>query len=171
MFKVNLMDLDREGSMDFQRRIPTDHALWEGTDLTPKSQVSVALTITATPTGQVVARGSISATLARPCRRCLKAVDPAVEEGLELVWAVPDTLDARDDDGEIRTLDPRSGELDLGPALREELVLAAPTWVVCDESCRGLCPVCGVNRNVEECECSLEEPDPRWDALRALKND
>ena len=34
--------------------------------------------------------------------------------------------------------------------------------------CAGLCPNCGVDRNVESCSCETESSDPRWDALREL---
>lgn len=172
MFRVSLLDLDRAGNLDFEREIPLDHSLWEGSGVAPAGPVRVRLRITATPTGQVVARGELRARMDRQCRRCLATVDPVVEERVEMVWSVPDQLrDVDADDGEIRTLDPGSGELDLGPALREELILAAPVWVLCEESCRGLCPACGANWNETECECSFEEPDPRWDALRALKHE
>jgi len=170
--RVNLTDLDREGRLEFHRDVPADDPLWQGTDLTLKTGVEVRLDVRATPTGQVLARGILRTTMDRPCRRCLEPVDPEVEEWLELVWSVPDALDSSDeDDGEIRTLDLGSGELDLGPVLREELILAAPAWVVCREDCRGLCPVCGGNLNETECGCSLQEPDPRWDALRDLRNE
>jgi uncharacterized protein len=174
MFRVNLLDLDRRGEVRLDRDVPADDPLWEGTELPLKSPVEVRLSVSATPTGQVVARGTIRAILDRPCRRCLEPVEPVVEEEVALVWAVPDSLGDdgdEDEDGETRVLEEGAGELDLGPALREELLLAAPMWVLCRDDCRGLCPVCGTNRNVEGCDCSLEEPDPRWDALRALKHD
>jgi uncharacterized protein len=174
MFRVNLPELDRKGEVRVDRDVPADDPLWESTGLSLKDPVEIRLSVSATPTGQVVARGTLRARLERACRRCLEPVDPVVTEELALVWAVPDSLGddgTEDDDGETRLLDPGEAELDLGPALREELLLAAPLWVLCREDCRGLCPLCGVNRNDEECECSLEEQDPRWDALRALKHD
>lgn len=172
MFRVSFLDLDRQGTVGFEREVPADDPLWEGTELKLGSHVEVRLQIAATPAGQVVARGTLRTVLERVCRRCLEPVRPEVDERLELVWSAPDQLDAQDEgDGEIRTLDAGSSELDLGSALREELVLAAPEWVLCREDCRGLCPVCGANRNETECECSVDEPDPRWDVLRELDNE
>lgn len=174
MFRVNLLELDRKGEVRLERDVPADDPLWDGTDPSLKAPVEVRLSVTSTPTGQVVARGTLRAKLERACRRCLEPVDPVVEEELALVWSVPDTLGDEgtdEDDGETRLLEPGVAELDLGPALREEFLLAAPLWVLCRDDCKGLCPVCGVNRNEEECECSVEEQDPRWDALRALRND
>ena len=66
----------------------------------------------------------------------------------------------------------RARELDLGEAIREELILDLDPFVLCDPECKGLCPKCGVNRNQQTCECVDEELDPRWDVLRrALKNE
>jgi uncharacterized protein len=121
---------------------------------------------------QVVVRVETAGMLARECRRCLEPVRTPVKESFTLVWAPRDELaPGQEDEGEIRPLDRRSDGLDLGEALREELVLSVDRWVECREACEGLCPLCGVNRNRETCDCSLDEPDPRWDALRALKNE
>ena len=62
-------------------------------------------------------------------------------------------------------------EVDLAEPIREEVILAAPTYVVCHPNCRGLCARCGADLNETTCECAVEEPDPRWDVLRALKSE
>lgn len=172
MFRVNLTDLDRQGSTEVEGRIPPDDPLWKDSDaVSLEDPVEVRLVLTATPTGQVIARGTLEATLTRSCRRCLTDVDVSIREDLNLVWSVPDELDAEADDGEIRTLDPATNELDLRDAIREEFLLAVPRFVECGPDCSGLCPQCGINRNHETCDCTLKEPDPRWDALRALTNE
>ena len=56
----------------------------------------------------------------------------------------------------------------LGPALREELILRVPDYVVCSESCRGLCPSCGVNLNETTCECVPEAESSPWSVLLPL---
>lgn len=47
-------------------------------------------------------------------------------------------------------------ELDFGPVMLEILALAWPMQPRCSEECRGLCPVCGNDRNVEMCSCETE---------------
>ena len=94
-----------------------------------------------------------------------------MEQPLEFLWwpSPPEAGDpGAQDNGEVRLLEPNAAEIDVGEALREELVLTAPAYVVCSEECRGLCPHCGMNLNETTCECATDEPDPRWDALRAL---
>ena len=42
-------------------------------------------------------------------------------------------------------------DLDLLPFLTEAFVTEMPYTVLCEEGCKGLCPVCGADRNVEDC--------------------
>lgn len=44
-------------------------------------------------------------------------------------------------------------QIDLLPALRESLILATPPYPLCQESCAGLCQVCGANLNEGLCGC------------------
>ena len=167
MFTVNLIDLDRSGPIQFHRFVPMDHALWEGADLELSGPVEVDLLVTATATGQVLADGRLRAPIRRRCRRCLEPVELVLDEALSLVWEIKDELE-EEDDGEIRPLDPVGNQLDMQAAIREELILLAPAYVVCGAECRGLCPICGIDRNKQECDCTHDEPDPRWNALRDL---
>ena len=62
-----------------------------------------------------------------------------------------------------RTRDPdvvtfKGGELDLSSELRDELVLAVPLNPLCDDGCRGLCPLCGNNRNLVPCKHAAATP-------------
>ncbi len=41
---------------------------------------------------------------------------------------------------------------------------------LCSDECRGLCPICGVDLNKEECRCTNEKIDPRFEALKKLLN-
>ncbi len=59
--------------------------------------------------------------------------------------------------------------IDLGPAVHDALALELPLAPLCRESCAGLCPTCGVDRNHARCSCRVERGDPRWAALDALK--
>ena len=43
--------------------------------------------------------------------------------------------------------------------------------ILCAEDCKGLCPICGANLNIEECGCERDETDPRWAPLNELLND
>ena len=59
--------------------------------------------------------------------------------------------------------------IDLGPALREQVILALPPSPVCAEECKGLCALCGQDKNARECGCKEDNLDPRWAALKAVQ--
>ena len=44
------------------------------------------------------------------------------------------------------------------PLCRDELVLAVPLNPLCDDGCRGLCPLCGNNRNLVPCKHAAATP-------------
>ena len=58
----------------------------------------------------------------------------------------------------------------LEDAVREQVLLALPLKVICREDCRGLCPHCGKNLNTERCSCAEPVEDPRWSALKEIRN-
>lgn len=64
----------------------------------------------------------------------------------------------------------RGETIDLGEVVREQLYLALPMKPLCTEDCKGLCPVCGANRNRETCACQNEWVDPRMAALAEWKS-
>ena len=171
MLRISLRDLRRAGRLRIEDSIPGDNPLWAGTDLVFGGPVRADVTVTHAASGQVLASGHVEAPLVQECRRCLQVVDRTLKQPLELFWSTADELSHDSEgDSEFRVLDPGAETIELGEVIREELALAAPKYPVCDEDCRGLCSRCGTNLNVEECDCVTDEPDPRWDALRALNN-
>jgi len=52
--------------------------------------------------------------------------------------------------------------------LREFVLLTLPMQRVCSEDCKGICPECGLNRNLKECACHGAKADDRWAALKHL---
>lgn len=48
-------------------------------------------------------------------------------------------------------------ELLLDKMILDEISLELPVRFLCSESCKGLCPVCGKNRNLEDCGCDAKE--------------
>ena len=58
--------------------------------------------------------------------------------------------------------------IDLGPLVRDAVVLELPMAPLCREDCAGLCPQCGANRNEGDCGC-VAPRDPRWANLDVLR--
>jgi uncharacterized protein len=57
---------------------------------------------------------------------------------------------------------------DVTAVVRQTVALAVPMKPVCIESCKGLCPKCGANRNISLCDCKEDEIDERWEGLAGL---
>jgi uncharacterized protein len=169
MLKVDLGRLDREGTVLVVAQVPADDALWHDSGIVWDGPVDMRLKASYAGTGQVVVRGRVKGTLAQECRRCLRPVAGKFDEEVTLVFDADATAE-EDDGGEAFVFDPLSGNLDLSEAVRGEVILAMNPYVVCEPECRGLCPRCGANLNEGACGCTAEEQDPRWEALRALKD-
>jgi uncharacterized protein len=96
----------------------------------------------------------------------LTDVTAAAADDVHLLFVEADTEGA--DDPDVYVVDPRSIELDLRPAVREQWLLAVPAFVQCRDDCKGLCPTCGTDLNAGECDCA-PAIDSRWDALRKVR--
>jgi len=45
----------------------------------------------------------------------------------------------------------------LNDFVREEIIIKTPMKPLCDENCKGICPICGSNRNENSCDCEIKE--------------
>ncbi len=128
-------------------------------------EVPVRLDIAAMTTGWSL-RLRAHVELHGPCSRCLDDASMQFEidareihdEGAEDPDLQCDFIDADE-------------QLDVSAWLQDAVGLEFPTRVLCRETCKGLCPNCGVNWNEQSCDCSTEQADSRWDKLRELKLD
>ncbi len=128
--------------------------------------------------------GSTAVDLAAPCGRCLapSRVKVPVDFHLSLVPA-EETEEAGakgGEDGEEHaegSFTPeqvdeetyRGKVIELDPLVEEQIALAVPEYPVCQEGCKGLCPVCGQNQNEKACGCDRHVPDPRWAGLEKFR--
>lgn len=164
MLQVDLRELSR-GPIDTRAEVAPTDPMFEGLDLSLAGPVLVGGRLQATGEGRYYWHGTVQATVQAQCRRCLVPV--AVPVRAEVGALFTHESDALEDP-ESYALPPHATEVDLRPAVREELALAVPRYVVCREECRGLCPHCGQDLNAGPCGCA-SEPDPRWRALADLK--
>lgn len=170
MLTVDLVRLEREGTLRLRAEIPPDHALLEGMRFRVAKSVAIDLTATVAGSGELVVRGSASISLSGECKRCLSEVTLPVKESVTVVFAPVDEL-GDDDQGDVRPLSASAVELDLAPSLREELLLSLPQWLLCSGKCKGFCSGCGVDLNQEDCQCPGPEIDPRWAGLKVSNNE
>lgn len=122
--------------------------------------------------GEVRIRGQIAVQMQSECDRCLGPADYAIDSRFDLFYRPAPSLSREEevaiDEAEAEIGFYQGGGLELEDILREQVLLMLPMQRVCREDCRGICPVCGANRNETACDCHVETPDDRWSALRNL---
>lgn len=119
---------------------------------------------------EIRVRGHISGALEAACDRCLEQTRVPVELDFDLPYRPMEEI-AREEEVEVGedelTVGFFSGDgVNLADVVREQVLLSVPMKIVCRPDCRGLCPVCGVNRNVRECGCSLQHEDSPFAFLK-----
>lgn len=136
------------------------------------STVGADTQVTATAVLRSVDGGiEVSAVVDAPwtgeCRRCLEPLNGQLQcEVRELYRPRSPSPDDEDED----TYPLQGEQLDLKPLVRDALLLELPLAPLCRPDCRGLCPTCGANLNLNPCSCEQAAVDPRWAALDALAN-
>lgn len=117
--------------------------------------------------------GSFVAEVGVRCARCLDPVSNSLAESFDLLYR-PQGIDARGEDASIGPSETEIGYyqgegLHLEDVLKEQLLLALPAKQICSPECKGLCPHCGCNLNLETCNCAVSIADPRWGALEEIR--
>lgn len=118
-------------------------------------------------------QGDLATRLELSCARCLEPVAQNVARAFDLLYR-PLGTDAGNAELSVTAAEAEIGYyqgegLLLEDVLREQVLLAVPLKAICREDCKGLCPVCGKNRNNELCSCAPAAGDPRWEALKDLR--
>ena len=98
--------------------------------------------------------GKAEAFINTSCARCTK---PFVER---IAFSFSERFVKGEDEAADDENYPYSGdELLLDKAVLDNLFLEIPIASVCRADCKGLCPVCGVDRNTTTCDCTIEEAE------------
>ena len=98
----------------------------------------------------VFLQGRATAELEMVCARCAEPLVRSFEDTFDEVY--PDTVEY----------------IDTREVIRETVGVLAPIKVLCSDSCKGRCLVCGTNRNKHVCACKAEKANA-FDALKGLK--
>ena len=164
MLRADLRELAR-GPVETRADLPTTDGLFAGLDFALAEPVRVTGRLQPAGEGRFYWHARLAARVTETCRRCLEPVQVTVEAEVKALFTQdPDALD----DPDSYPLPPDASVVDVTPAVREELILAVPQYVVCRDDCRGLCPSCGHDLNAGPCGCA-PATDLRWQALAALK--
>jgi len=169
MLRVDLRELTRGGAggaIETRGELAPGDPLFAEADITLREPVVVGGRLQAIGEGRFYWHGTLRTVVQGECRRCLAAVSTPVAADIGALF----TQDAEAlEDPDSYPVAAEGTEVDLTPAIREELLLAVPRYVLCREDCRGLCPRCGQDLNAGPCGCT-PATDLRWQPLQALKD-
>ena len=126
---------------------------------------------------KVLAKGEVNTLATAICVRCLTEVDIPIKGIVDAVYEndpellKPEAKIIGNADLSVVWFDGES--ISPEPEIRESIMLELPSAPVCNEGCKGLCPKCGANLNVENCQCMKEKEtvSPWKTALKDLKLD
>ena len=180
--------LDRLSESPTHHRFDAEPAWWRQAqatlpELEEASPKSFRFEVAAHRMGSdVYLQGTVRGELALGCSRCLARYCQPLREPFRLllepagdrVPADPEAAAALVRDGlclvdELETGWFRGREIDLGAFFLEWITLAVPVQPLCRDDCRGLCPRCGVDRNVESCGCEEVSPSSPFAVLHGLR--
>ena len=119
--------------------------------------------------------GELGTVIEGTCARCLEPFRRPLHQSFSFNLLPAAEVEENDDRDELSldelTVSTYEGEeVDMGPLLSEQTILALPTRALCAENCKGLCSTCGANLNLGACGCPAPESgDSRLAILKTLK--
>jgi uncharacterized protein len=119
--------------------------------------------------------GKISGKVVELCSRCLEEIEIPLDSSFVTFYEPPEDWKFPSGEMEIGDEDvKRSGfdgkSIDIADLLREQIYLSLPTKPLCKDDCKGICQVCGKNKNIEDCDCMEKgEEHPLREMLERLR--
>ena len=123
----------------------------------------------------VLIKGKVETTLRLQCVRCLKEFSSLLSTTFDLILH-PLREAPSDEEVELASEEMESGffeggEIHLSEIACEQIFLELPYQPLCEEGCKGLCPICGRDLNLSSCGCVKEEFPSGFSGLKKLKLD
>lgn len=121
---------------------------------------------------QVFVNGHVDAQAQVECDRCLKPVEFPVSADFSLDYITGSEYESSpvaeltEDLMSVSVFDGTA--IDTDEVVKEQILLAVPTRMLCRDDCKGFCSECGTDRNTGNCDCVATDIDPRWAALKNL---
>jgi len=135
--------------------IPIDEFIVGDQAFEPQAPAVYLLDLTALDDGLLV-QGSVSLNVKMVCARCLGPIFAPISSDVDSMFYYEPTSD---DDGDPYPEVDEYGHINLESELIEDLIVATPFAPLCKKECKGVCSVCGKNRNFDSCTCEDDEID------------
>lgn len=121
---------------------------------------------------EVFVSGIISGDVELQCSRCLRNFIMKIESSQGVVYNPTATINKEEHyelkSDELDTGFYKEDFLEINELLAEQFLLNIPMKPLCSPECKGICPKCGTDLNMESCGCKFSEVDPRLKVLEQL---
>lgn len=135
MIKISVRDIPSTG-LDIDQQIPMEGIGLSAEEVDIRSLLSVKAHLEKVD-NFIVANARVKADFGYLCARCLEELFSTQERSYIFDFE----------------LNPELEYIDIGEEIRQELIMDNPARILCKKDCKGICPKCGANLNVEQCKC------------------
>lgn len=160
-FRLNVGFIVHE-EVGYKHEFPFDFEQIQISDDLVLRDVEGIVTIGRTPQGLIV-QGDFSAETTLECVRCLTEFDHGLNWDFTELYAFNKKSVSESD-----LLLPEDQHINLGPLIREYVLLDIPISPICKPSCKGLCPVCGEDLNKVDCGHKTPTEESPFSGLKDL---
>jgi uncharacterized protein len=111
---------------------------------------------------RIKAKGEIKTAISLQCVRCTEFFEQKVDSKFDLILFPVGLMQMTNTalkDQDMEYIFYEGDKIDLLKILMEQVNLFIPYNPICGEQCEGICPICGVNLNVESCKCDQSFTD------------
>ena len=137
MIKISVRDIPASG-LDIDQSIPKEDIGLSSEEADIRSLLNVKAHLEKT-NNFIIANTRIQAQFGYTCVRCLEELYSTQERSYKFDFEI----------------NPEIEFIDLGEEIRQEIIMSNPVRVLCRKDCKGICPKCGVNLNIEQCQCAV----------------
>jgi uncharacterized protein len=138
-----------------------------GEPVTFRAPVHAVFDLTRVKSG-ILLNGTLETQVELTCVKCLKRFTTEIKAELNEAYSLPGYEEIFEGYDEVFTIE-NGQEIDIEPAMVENIVINISSHPVCSELCQGICPKCGADLNTEKCSCERDEIDPRLSILKKFK--
>lgn len=165
---INLKDLASKGAIRLEGTEDLTGILPRQGDLLDFSPLQVQLEAS-DKAGMAEVTGDLQIEVEQSCSRCLTPVKQRLDIPFHMTFIKGEENKLELSDDEIEDEEDiqfvAEDRIELKPFLVESVLMALPFAPLCIIDCKGLCPVCGTNRNEQSCGCKQDKVDPRLAGL------
>jgi uncharacterized protein len=108
---------------------------------------------------KILIHEKIETSLQMKCTRCAEDFVYPLNETVMYALTPSDIMTKQHSETELTSKDLELSfyngeEIDIDQIVKEQIFLSVPSYPRCSKTCKGLCAGCGVNLNVDSCQCS-----------------